>query len=342
MKILLDAMGGDNAPDAIVEGAVKACREFDVEICLVGIPEEIQRCLRACGAENEKRLSTAPASEIITMEDDPSTATRRKKDASMTVALNMLRDGQGDAVISAGSTGALLTGATLITKRVRGIRRAALAPVLPNGGKGVLLIDCGANVECTPEYLLQFAFMGSFYAEKIMGCERPRVALLNVGSESTKGSDLQKQTYALLSQANEAGRLNFIGNREGCDLLRGEVDVMVCDGFSGNVLLKSVEGSAKFMFGALKNIFYAGTKNKIGALLLKKDLYKFKSTMDVNEIGGTAMLGISKPVIKAHGSSDARAIRSAVRQAIAFVNAGVIDAIEENIDRMKIAAESAE
>ncbi len=339
MKIIVDAMGGDNAPELIVKGAVNACREFGVELVLVGREEDVRRCLADCNAAGDERISVVNATEVITMEDDPSTATRRKKDASMTVALNMLRDGQGDAVISAGSTGALLTGATLIVKRVRGIRRAALAPVLPNGGKGVMLIDCGANVECTPEYLLQFAYMGSFYAEKIMGCENPRVALLNVGSEDTKGGEIQKQTHALLTAAKEAGRLNFIGNREGSDLLKGEVDVMVTDGFSGNVMLKTIEGAAKFMFGGVKNILYKSLKNKLAALVIKKDLYAFKSQMDVNEVGGTAMLGISRPVIKAHGSSDERAIRSAVRQAIRFVNAGVIQAIEENVDSMKINAE---
>lgn len=339
MRIIVDAMGGDNAPGLIVKGAVSACREFGVDLVLVGREEAVRRCLADCGAADNEHISVVNATEIITMEDDPSTATRRKKDASMTVALNLLKEGKGDAVISAGSTGALLTGATLIVKRLRGIRRAALAPVLPNGGKGVMLIDCGANVECTPEYLLQFAYMGSFYAEKIMGCEKPRVALLNVGAEDTKGTDLQKQTHALLTAAKEAGRLNFIGNREGGDLLRGEVDVMVTDGFSGNVMLKTIEGAAKFMFGGVKKVLYKSLKNKLAALVIKKDLYEFKSLMDVNEVGGTAMLGISKPVIKAHGSSDERAIRSAIRQAIRFVNAGVIQAIEENIDSMKIDAE---
>lgn len=339
MTIIIDAMGGDNAPQAIVQGAVDAQREFGVDIVLVGQPEAVQRCLADCGAADNAHISVHPASEVITMSDDPSTATRHKKDASMTVALNLLRDGEGDAVVSAGSTGALLTGATLIVRRVRGIRRAALAPVLPNGGAGVMLIDCGANVECTPEYLLQFAYMGSFYAERILGVKSPRVALLNVGAEDEKGDELRKQTNAQLRMAAEAGRLNFIGNREGSDLLRGEVDVMVADGFAGNVMLKTVEGAAKFMFGSMRDIFYKNLKNKLAAAVIKKDLYAFKSTMDVNEIGGTALLGISRPVVKAHGSSDARAIRSAVRQAIAFAEAGVIQAIEENIDSMKITAE---
>ncbi len=339
MKIIIDAMGGDNAPQAIVQGAVDAQREFGVDIVLVGQPEAVQRCLAGCGAADNTHITIHPASEVVTMSDDPSTATRRKKDASMTVALDLLRDGEGDAVVSAGSTGALLTGATLIVRRIRGIRRAALAPVLPNGGAGVMLIDCGANVECTPEYLLQFAYMGSFYAERILGVSRPRVALLNVGAEDEKGDELRRQTNAQLRMAAEAGRLNFIGNREGSDLLRGEVDVMVADGFAGNVMLKTVEGAAKFMFGSMRDIFYKSLKNKLAAAVIKKDLYAFKSTMDVNEIGGTALLGISRPVVKAHGSSDARAIRSAVRQAIAFAEAGVIQAIEENIDSMKITAE---
>ena len=339
MKIILDAMGGDNAPRAVVEGALSAAKEFGVDIVLVGQPEAVKPLLTELSAD-DPHITFVPASEVITMEDDPSTATRRKKDASMTVALNLLRDGAGDAVISAGSTGALLTGATLIVKRIRGIRRAAFAPVLPNGGNGVVLTDCGANVECTSEYLLQFAYMGSFYAEKILGCEKPRVALLNVGAEETKGDALRKETYALLSHAAEEGRLCFVGNAEGGDLLSGKVDVLVADGFSGNVMLKTVEGAAKFMFGGLKNIFYASTKNKLAAAVIKKDLYAFKSTLDVSEVGGTALLGINGAVIKAHGSSDARAIRSAVRQTIQFVNSGIVNEIRDNIERMKVTAEA--
>ena len=334
MKIILDAMGGDHAPEAVVKGAVKAL-ELGAELTLVGREAEINRCLAELGAENAG-ITVVNAEEIVTMEDDPATACRRKKDSSMTVALTMLKNGEGDAVVSAGSTGALLTGATLIVKRIRGIRRAAMGPVLPNGGRGVLLIDCGANVECTPEYLLQFAYMGSFYAERILGCENPRVALLNVGAEDTKGGELQKQTFALLKDAAEAGRINFIGNAEGSDLLSGKMDVLVTDGFSGNVMLKTVEGAAKFMFRQLKGVFYASLKNKLAALVIKKDLGGMRAMLDPSEVGGTAMLGISKPVIKAHGSSDDRAIYNAVRQAIACVEANVAGAIEENIEFMKL------
>ncbi len=337
MRIIIDAMGGDNAPEAIVKGAVAAQKEFGVNITLVGREEDVVRCLKDEGVSADgQTITVVNATEVISMEDDPSTATRRKKDSSMTVALNLLRDGEGDAVVSAGSTGALLTGATLIVKRIRGIRRAAMAPVFPNGGKGAMLIDCGANVECTKEYLLQFAYMGSFYCEKILGIERPRVGLLNVGTEETKGTALQKETHALLTEEAAQGRVNFIGNIEARELLSGAVDVLVTDGFSGNVMLKSIEGAVSFIMKNIKGLFMKNLRTKLAAVLVKNDISSLKTSFDVNEIGGTAMLGICKPVIKAHGSSDARSIRSAIRQAIAFRNAGVIDAIAENIDYMKI------
>jgi len=339
MKIIIDAMGGDNAPQEIVKGAVMAKKELGVEIVLVGRQEEVQACLEAEGCSD---IEIVDAREVVTMEDDPSTATRRKKDSSMTVALTMLRDGQGDAVVSAGSTGALLTGATLITKRINGIRRAAMAPVLPSGEHGVMLIDCGANVECTPEYLLQFAYMGSFYAKKLMGCENPRVGLLNVGTEDTKGGELQHQTFALLKEAHEEGRINFIGNVEGTGVFAGVADVVVTDGFTGNILLKATEGVIKYMMGALKGVFYKNIINKLAAAVIKSDLAQMKKSLDVNEVGGTALIGISKPVIKAHGSSKARSIFAAVRQAKSFVEAGVVDDIKANIEFMKIKAEKAE
>ena len=338
MRILVDAMGGDLAPDEIVKGAVHAQQELGAEIVLVGQRAAIETCLR----NEQAKLEIIDASEVITMDDDPSTATRRKKDASMTVALNMLRDGKGDAVVSAGSTGALLTGATLIVKRIHGIRRAALAPVLPNGDAGVMLIDCGANADCTPEYLLQFAYMGKFYTHDLLGCEDPRIGLLNIGAEETKGTELQKQTYALLKEAHEAGRLNFVGNVEARDVFSGNVDVLVCDGFSGNVLLKCIEGTAMMLMKRLKGIFYKNTANKLAAAVLKKDVYALKSLFDPSEVGGTALLGISKPVIKAHGSSDARAIRSAVRQAITFIDSDVIGSIEKNVAYMRISPNEGE
>ena len=330
-------MGGDNAPGEIVKGAVRAQRELGVEIVLVGKKEEVEACLRA---ENASEIEVIDAREVVTMEDDPSTATRRKKDSSMTVGLNRLRDGEADAMVSAGSTGALLTGATLIVKRIRGIRRAALAPVLPAGEKGVMLIDCGANAECTPEYLLQFAYMGSFYAKKVMGCKLPRVGLLNVGTEDTKGDSLRHETFALLKQADQEGRIHFIGNVEGTGVFNGSVDVVVTDGFTGNVLLKATEGVIKYMMKSLKGVFYASTPNKLAAAVLKKDLKAMAKSMDVNEVGGTALIGISRPVIKAHGSSNAASIFAAIRQAKNFVEAGIIADINANIDYMKLKAEN--
>ena len=335
MRILIDAMGGDNAPEEIVKGAVAASREFGVEITLVGHEGKILSCLVAEGAKRDSTISIVNATEVIGMEDDPSTATRAKKDSSMTVALEKLRAGEGDAVVSAGSTGALLTGATLIAKRIRGIRRAALAPVLPNGGKGVLLIDCGANVECTPEYLLQFAYMGSFYAKNIMGCDVPKVGLLNVGTEDGKGRDLQTKAHELISAAQKNGRINFIGNIEGKQAFSGDVDVIVADGFTGNVMLKTIEGTAAFLFSEIKTLFKSNRRTMLAAMMVKDKLSEMKAKFDPSEIGGTALLGISKPVIKAHGSSDARAIRSAVLQAIKFIEADVIGEIESNIKNIK-------
>ncbi len=340
MKIIIDAMGGDNAPAEIVAGAVRASREHDVDILLVGIEEQVRRCLADCGAENDPRVSVVNATEVIDMHDDPSKAVRVKKDASMTVALNLLASGEGDAVVSAGSTGALLTGATLIGKRIRGIRRAALAPVLPNENKGVVLIDCGANVECTPEYLLQFAYMGSFYSKNILGVEAPRVALLNIGAEDTKGGELQKGAYSLLQAAHEAGRIHFVGNAEARDVFSGNMDVLVADGFSGNILLKGIEGTAKFLMVKMKEAMLSTLKSKIGAALVAGEVRKLKKLFDADEVGGTAMLGISRTVIKAHGSSDAKAISSAVRQAKQFVRSGVIGEIENNIEFMKLEPKS--
>ncbi len=337
MRIIIDAMGGDNAPGEIVKGAVAAANEFGVDISLVGRESEVLACLKREGvAASSEHITIVNADEVVTMEDDPATATRRKRDSSMAVALQLLAEGAGDACVSAGSTGALLSGATLTVKRIHGIRRGCFAPVLPNGGKGMVLIDSGANVECTAEYLLQFAYMGSFYAKKILGCENPRVGLLNIGAEETKGTELQKETYALLREANEAGRLNFAGNVEANGIFSGDVDVLVCDGFSGNILLKCVEGTARYLMKRVKGIFLRSAKNRLAAVLVSRDVKSLKDSMDVSEVGGTALLGISRPVIKAHGASDARAVRSAVRQAIAFMEAGVIDSIESNIAYMRI------
>lgn len=346
MKIIVDAMGGDNAPVCNVRGALAAAKEYKAEIVLVGKGEEILKVLADDGiAELPAGVEIAHAGQVVTMEDNPATAFKEKKDSSMTIGLTMLRDGKGDAFVSAGSTGALLSAATLITKRIKGIRRAAMAPVLP--GSGAVLIDCGATAECTPEYLLQFAFMGSYYAGHILGKPEPRVGLLNIGAEPSKGTALQVETYALLKKAGEEGRINFVGNVEAREAVEGAVDVIVTDGYAGNIMLKTMEGTGMFMMRELKKVFLGGLKGKLAYLLIKDGMKDLKKMMDSNEVGGTALLGISKPVVKAHGSSNDYAIKNAIRQAIQFAGSGIIENIEENISYMRLppknaVAESAE
>jgi phosphate acyltransferase len=278
----------------------------------------------------------------VTMEDDPAKAVREKKDSSMTVMLNMLRDGGGDAAVSAGSTGALLSGATLVVKRIRGIRRAALAPLIPTKNGATVLIDCGANVECSVEYLVQFAYMGSAYAKYMLGKERPSVGLLNIGSEETKGTELLKETYKMLKEADRQGKLSFIGNIEGRDVFEGKADVIVCDGFSGNILLKSIEGTALYLTGEVKNLFYKNCRTKLAGLLVKKDIAGFKKKLDYSEVGGSIFLGITKPVIKAHGSSDAKSIKSAIGQAVKIASSGMIEEISSRLEDMKLPSSAAE
>ncbi len=338
MKIIIDAMGGDNAPKAMVQGALLARKEWpDTEIVLTGREEAIRAAAAECGAaELPEGITIRPASEVIEMSDDPAMAFKRKKDSSMTVGLNMLRDGEGDAFISAGSTGALLSGATLVVKRIRGIRRAAMAPVIPSAAGQMVLCDCGANAECTAEYLLQFAFLGSFFAKRMLGIEQPRVGLLNIGAEEEKGDALRHETFALLQAADAAGRIHFIGNVEASTAMMGGADVVVADGFTGNVLLKGIEGTAKMMSGVIKKMFLSSSKTKVAALLVKNEFGAVKKMLDPNEVGGTPFLGISKPVLKAHGSSDARAVFNAVRQARSFAASGFIDDIEANIDYMRL------
>ena len=337
MKIIVDAMGGDNAPASNVKGALAAIREQGVEVILVGRGEEILQVLNEEGMkEPPAGMEIVHASEVVEICDNPATAFREKKDSSLTVGLNLLKDGKGDAFVSAGSTGALLAAATLIVKRIKGIRRAAMAPVVPTGNGGAVLIDCGATAECTPEYLLQFAFMGSYYAERVLGRPEPRVGLLNIGAEPSKGTELQQKTYALLQEAGEQGRIHFTGNVEGKEAVYGAVDVIVSDGYSGNIFLKTMEGAGSFLAGEMKKMFMKSITTKLAALLVKDGIKDFKRMMDSREVGGTALVGISKPVIKAHGSSDAYAIRNAIRQAMQFASSGIIDDITENVEYMRL------
>ena len=338
MKIILDAMGGDHAPEAPVLGALQAVKDFDAQIILMGRGPEILDVLKKNGIEDlPDGVQIAHADEVVDMHDDPADAVRKKKNSSMMLGLRMLAEGEGDAFISAGSTGALLSGATLLVKRVKGVRRAAMGPSIPNkkGGKTVIL-DCGANAECTPEFLLQFALMGTLYAKKNMGIQNPRIGLLNIGTEDSKGGQLQKDTYALLTKAAEQGLMNFVGNVEARAVPLGEVDVVVCDGFSGNVLLKSIEGTAMFMGSLMKHkIFKRSVYSLIGYLFCRRGVNDVMKMMDYREIGGTPFLGIKKPVIKAHGSSDARAFRNAVKQAMEVAGSDISAELEQGLAAMK-------
>ena len=338
MKIILDVMGGDNAPEAPVLGALQAAKDFGAQIILVGRGEEILGVMKKNGIDTlPDGVEIANADDVVDMHDDPAAVVHKRKNSSMVVGLKALADGQGDAFVSAGSTGVLLTGATLLVKRVKGIRRAAMGPALPNkaGGRTVLL-DCGANAECTPEFLLQFGLIGSLHAKKSLGIENPRVGLLNIGTEDSKGTPLQKEAYVLLQDAADRGLINFIGNIEGREVLLGGVDVVVCDGFSGNVLLKSIEGTAYFMGSLMKHkIFKRNIFSMIGYLFCKKGVKEVSAMMDYREIGGTQFLGIKKPVIKAHGSSDVRAFRNAVRQAMEAAKNNIAAELEAGLQSLK-------
>ncbi len=330
MKIILDAMGGDHAPKEIVAGAVRAVRELDVELVLVGRGAELLRVLEESGLSNlPKGLEIANAEDVVEMDDEPAAVVRKRRDSSMVVGLRMLADGQGDAMISAGSTGALLAAATLIVKRIPGVRRAVLAPSVPTNRGRCLIVDAGATAECTPEFLAQFACMGASCAKKTMGIAEPRVGLLNIGAEPGKGTELQKQAYELLRELDENGLIHFAGNVEARDVPLGAVDVIVADGFSGNVLLKSIEGTAQLLAGKIKGIFYQNTLTKLAALLCRRGIADLKKLCDYREIGGTPLLGLSKPVIKAHGASDALAVFNAIRQARTAVESGLTASIEE-------------
>ena len=337
MKIIVDAMGGDNAPQAPVMGAIQANKEYGVDIVLVGRGEEILKVLESNSIQElPSGVEIAHASEVVEICDNPANAFREKKDSSLTVGLNLLKSGAGDAFVSAGSTGALLSAATLLVKRIKGIRRAALAPVVPTGNGGAVLIDCGANAECPPEYLLQFAYMGSYYAEHVLGRPEPKVGLLNIGAEPSKGTTLQTTVYPMLQEAAKAGRINFVGNVEAREAVEGSVDVIVSDGYSGNIFLKTMEGTGLFLAREIKKMFMKSLLTKLAAVMVSGGLKQFKKMMDSSEVGGTALVGISKPVIKAHGSSNAYAFKNAVRQAKQFASSGIIESITDNVDVMRL------
>ncbi len=318
MRILIDVMSGDNAPLELLRGAVMAAAEYpNLSIAVVGTEEVIRETAEIDGLSLDG-IEVVPSVSVVEMEDKALSVVRDKKDSSMSVGLHALAAGEGDAFVSAGNTGALLAGSTLLVRRIRGIHRAGIASVLPFPTP-VLLMDCGANLEVSPEDLEQFAYMGSLYMEKLYGLPAPRVGLLNNGTEYNKGLPLQVATYERLTRSG----LNFVGNIEGKTLPAGSCDVAVTDGFTGNLVLKVIEGMGKFFSGSLKELFHTNTTTKISGLLIRNKIGDFKKKFDASEHGGAPLLGISKPVIKAHGSSDANAIKHAVHQAMTFVNTGI-------------------
>lgn len=327
MKIVIDGMGGDNAPKSNVEGVVNAIKEYNVDLIITGDKDTLEKEFSNYEFDRSK-LEIVHASEIIENEDKPVKAIRSKKDSSMVVALRLVKEGRADAVISAGNTGALLAGGLFVVGRIKGIDRPCLCPVIPNIKRGMTLIaDGGANADCKPKNLVEFAAMSNIYAKKVLDIKSPKVALANVGTEEGKGNDLVKKAYDELKNID----LNFIGNVEARDVINAYTDIIVCDGFTGNILLKSAEGVAMSVMSLLKETFLSSTKGKMGALLLKDDLRKLKSFMDYSEYGGAPLLGVNGGVIKAHGSSDSKAIKNAINQGIKFTQGNVVEDIKEFI-----------
>ena len=330
MNIIVDAMGGDKGTGEIVKGCVEAVNQLGVNIIIVGkrdiIEEELIKYEFSKGA-----IDIINATEIISNHEEPSLAIRRKKDSSMVVGLKALTEKKGDGFVSTGSTGALLAGGLFIVKRIKGIERAALASIYPTA-KGIsFILDIGANADCKPEYLNQFATMGSIYSEKVLGVKSPKVGLANIGTEEGKGNTLVRESYDLIKGSN----INFIGNVEARDIPKGVADVIVCDGFTGNIIIKLTEGMAISLFATLKKEFTKTLKSKMGALMLKSQLKSFKEKLDYREYGGAPLLGIKQPVIKAHGSSDAFAIKNAIKQAKTFIEMDVINIIKNDINISK-------
>ena len=330
MKVIVDAMGGDNAPLEILKGCALAYKEYGMQFVFTGIEDEIKKVIRDENLELGD-YEIVHTDIVVSMDDEPTCVIKDKKESSLGKAFSLLRQGYGDAVVSAGSTGAVLVGGTMTVGRIRGIKRPALATVIPGDTAPSMLLDCGANVECRAEMLHQFAIMGSIYMNKIQGVENPRVMLANVGTEDTKGGPLQKETFELLKNSN----LNFCGNIEGRDFLSGIADVIVADGFSGNLILKTCEGVAGMMYANLKQVFKKNFVSKIAAAMVMSGLKVFKKKMDYTEYGGAPLMGIAKPVIKAHGSSNAVAFKNALRQAKEYHDNKVIETIAESISALK-------
>ena len=323
MKVILDVMGGDNPPKEFVRGAVLAAKESDINIVLVGDETIIKEALKASESDVDMaRFEIVHAEEVITMEDEPFAVLREKKNSSMAVALKLLADGKGDAFVGAGNTGAMFTGATMIVHSVKGIKRAAIATVMPFE-RPLLLLDAGANLNVTPDYLLQFAVMGEVYSHRVLGCEKPTVGLLNNGTEAHKGTQLVTETHKLLKDSS----VNFIGNVEGKEVPYGKCDVLVTDGFTGNIVLKLSEGLSAFLMKKIKKLFMANLITKLSSVLFKKPLTSLKKEFSAKEYGGAPFLGIAKPVLKAHGNADAETMKNAILKAKLYYETGIIDEI---------------
>lgn len=328
MRIIIDAMGGDNAPLEIIKGTMLAVDEYGIDVVLVGDEEKINACVKENGI-TLKNTEIVDAKDAITMHDDPKSVLKAKAESSMAIGFKLLNEGKGDAFVSAGNTGAITVGATLITKRIKGVKRPAIASIMPSAEKPILLMDCGANAECRAEFLYQFGLMGSLYMKHIMGYENPRVALANNGEEDTKGTPMVKEAYELMKSAS----YNFVGNIEGRQIPFGDADVIVADGFTGNLILKTYEGVAKVLMNGIKQAFMKSTLSKIAYLGVKSGIDDMKKQFDYKEYGGAVLLGVKKPVIKAHGSADARTFKNAIKQAVWFLDNNLISLIESELEQ---------
>ena len=340
MIILVDAMGGDNAPDAVIKGAVKAVSEVDSQIMLIGDKDIINSKVKEFYGKEKiedisPKFSIYHTTETITMEDKPTDAIKHKKDSSMVVGFNLLKEGKGDVFISAGNSGALLTGATLLIGRIKGIDRPAMAPMLPAYKKRLMLIDAGANTNCKPINLVQFAQMATIYLKNTYGIEKPAIGLLNIGTEPTKGNELIKESYQILSTESEKLGINFVGNVEGRDAFSGKIDAIVCDGFTGNVFLKTVEGFGKLVKRSLTESLKKSVLSTIAAIPAMPGIKRFSKTMDYKEYGGAFFLGVKKPVVKAHGSSDEKLFHYTIKQAEEFAKNKAVDMMIEQFSNIE-------
>ena len=340
MIILVDAMGGDNAPDAVIKGAVKAINEIEADVMLIGDKDIINSKVKEFYGKNSieeisPKFSIYHTTGVITMEDKPTDAIKHKKDSSMVVGFNLLKEGKGDVFLSAGNSGALLTGATLLVGRIKGIDRPAMAPMLPAYKKRLMLIDAGANTNCKPINLVQFAQMATIYLENTYGIEKPAIGLLNIGTEPTKGNELIRESYEILTKESERLGINFVGNVEGRDAFSGKIDAIVCDGFTGNVFLKTVEGLGKLVKRTLTESLKKNWLSTLAALPALPGIKRFSKTMDYKEYGGALFLGVKKPVIKAHGSSDEKLFHYTIKQAEQFAKNKAVDMMIEKFSNIE-------